>query len=212
MGAYYHILAPFRISIEDDVQLQKDFEAKYGQDFVLESTERIERFSPLLPDGTRLDFSYTEKTYTLPRKPIMAEIEAFLPVFYTEWRQLYEQRFQGKMYSMIADAKDIPRLSGEIKDVLSAEDWCDDEAKYAFDELNPNLFYVETIYPQVVYEGYPIKTNKHTDLSAFSLISTYEKMGLIADEYAGFVLLLDKIQEKYADKYLIAKYLFIAGY
>ena len=113
---------------------------------------------------------------------------------------------------MIKDADDIPRLVKAIKAVLEADDWQNRELKYAFDELDPNLFYIENIAPQVVYEGYPIKTDKHTDLSAFSLISTYEKMGVIAAEYAAFVLLLDKLQENYADKYLLAKYLFIAGY
>ena len=212
MGAYYHILAPFRISIKEDAQLEKDFQEKYGQDFVFEGKKHIEHFSPALPDGTRLDFSYTEKTYRLPREPIMAEFEEFLTLFYTEWEALYSKRFKSKMYSMIKDADDIPRLVKAIKAVLEADDWQNRELKYAFDELDPNLFYIENIAPQVVYEGYPIKTDKHTDLSAFSLISTYEKMGVIAAEYAAFVLLLDKLQENYADKYLLAKYLFIAGY
>ena len=69
MAAYYHILTPFQISIEDNPKLEKQFLDIYGQDFILEATNRIERFSPKLPNGERLDFSYTEKIYVLPCSP-----------------------------------------------------------------------------------------------------------------------------------------------
>jgi hypothetical protein len=212
MSAYYHLLAPIAISVEDDAHLLKKFKTLYGQDFVHESTERIENFSPLLPNGTRLDFSYTEQTFVLPETLINAEFEAFATVFYTEWQDLYNKKFKGKIYGREIETLDIPKTVSSIKAVLDENDWYSHKTKYAFDDLEPNLFYIERIAPRVVYSGYPLKTDKHTDLSAFSFLHTYGKMGENPDEYAAFVLLLDKIQEKYADQFPFAKYLFIAGY
>ena len=212
MSAYYHILLPVAISVEDDAALIATFKAKYGDDFVHESTERIENFSPLLPNGTRLDFSYTEQTFVLPETLIQAEFEAFATAFYTEWQDLYNQKFKGKIYGREIENLDIAKTVSDIKAILDKDDWFSHDTKYAFDDLEPNLFYTERLIPQYMYSGYPIKTDKHTDFAAFSLIHTYGKMGENPDEYVAFVLLLDKIQEKYADQFVFAKYLFIAGY
>ena len=53
MAAYYHLLVPIEISIQDEPTLVSKFEETYGDDFKLKNRKRVESFSPPLPSGAR---------------------------------------------------------------------------------------------------------------------------------------------------------------
>lgn len=213
MAAYYHILAPFEISIQDSPALEKQFLDIYGNDFILKSSKRIERFSPELPSGGRLDFSYDEKTYALPEAIIQKEFVAFARILFEEWRDLYESKFKGKFYATQMTPEDLEAQITKVDTLLKQYPLTSDELEDALKDLDDNYYFaIEGISPQVVYQGYPIKTDKHTSLSALNFLYSYEKMGLYPDEYAAMFLLVDRIQEKYSAQFVLAKYLFLAGY
>jgi hypothetical protein len=213
MAAYYHILAPFEISIDSDSKLKKQVLDAYGLDFFLESTERIERFSPLLPNGKRLDFSYNKETYTLKEEIVRSEFAPFAALFFDEWSKLYTKTFKTKFYATQLDPEAVMTQIANVDLLLKkyplTSRQLDDELK----DLEDNHFFtIENLIPQVVYNGYPIKTDKHTSLSAVNFLHAYEKMDVNPDEYVAMFMLVDKLKEKYADKFVLAKYLFVAGY
>ena len=94
MAAYYHLLAPFELSIQDEPTLVSKFEEKYGDDFKFKNSKRVECFSPILPSGGRLGFSFYQKTYTLDENIIRMEFLNFCKVFFDEWESLYSAKFK----------------------------------------------------------------------------------------------------------------------
>ena len=213
MGAYYHVQSPFQISIEDNPKLEKQFLEIYGNDFILESTNRIEQFSPKLPNGERLDFSYNEKTYVLPNKVVRKEFSNFCEVLYEEWRNLYESKFKGKFYATQMSVEEMASQVSQANSLIKKYPLASDKLEDKLRDLDDNYFFsIEGIMPQVVYQGYPLKTDKHTSLVALDFLHSYEKMGIYPDEYAAMFLLVDKIKEKYSEQFILAKYLFLAGY
>ena len=213
MAAYYHVLAPFEITIQDSPELEKQFIGIYGNDFILKSNNRIERFSPELPNGQRLDWSYNEKTYALPEERIRNEFLAFARILFEEWRNLYESKFKGKFYATQMTAKDLESQISKVYALLEQYSLTSDKLEEELKDLDNNYYFaIEGIYPQVVYQGYPIETDKHTSLLAFDFLHSYEKMGVFPDEYAAMFLLVDSVKEKYSQQFVMAKHLFIAGY
>ena len=213
MAAYYHILLPFEISIQDDANLEKQLLELYGSHFSLTSNQRIERFSPPLPSGQRLDWSYNEKTYALPEDIIRNEFPSFTRILFEEWRNLYEAKFKGKFYDTQMPPEELESLISKVFSLLRQYPLASNELDKQLQALDDNYYFaIDTISPQVVYHGYPIKTNKHTSLLALDFMHSYEKMGVYPDEYAAMFLLLDKIKEKYSEQFVIAKYLFLTGY
>ena len=95
MAAYYHLLAPFEISIQDEPKLVNKFNEQYCDDFKFKNSKRVERFSPPLPSGNRLDFSFDQKTYALDDNTIRMEFLDFCKVFFEEWEHLYSTKFKG---------------------------------------------------------------------------------------------------------------------
>ena len=213
MAAFYHILSPFRISIQDDPELEQQFAGLYGDDFILESSERVERFSPALPDGTSLDWSYDEKTYVLPDAVFRREFPAFVSVFYAEWRELYKSRFKDEFDAIqLTDAGLETYISG-VKSLLEQHPLDSREFGEALRALKDNYFFsVEGIAPQVIYRGYPIKTGKHTSMLAFNFMYSYEPMGVQPEEYAAMFMLVEQVRKKYGDQFALARHLFIAGF
>lgn len=213
MAAYYHILVPFEISIQDSPELEKQFVDIYGKDFILKSTNHIKRFSPELPNGQRLDWSYHEKTYALPEKIVRNEFEAFSRILFEAWRNLYESKFKGKFYATQMTAKDLESQISKVNALLGQYPLASDKLEEALKDMDDNYYFaIEGIYPQVVYKGYPIKTDRHTSLLAIDFLHSYEKMGVHPDEYTAMFLLVDHIKEKYSTQFVLAKYLFLAGY
>jgi hypothetical protein len=212
MAAYYHILTPFEISIEDNPALEKQFLAIYGHDFILSSTHRIEQFSPKLPNGERLDFSYNEKTYVLPDKIVRKEFSSFCQVFFEEWRNLYESKFKGKFYATQMSVEEMASQISQANSLIKKYPLVSNKLEDKLRDLDDNYFFsIEGIMPQVVYQGYPLNTDRHTSLNALDFLHSYEKMGVYPDEYVAMYL-LDKMKEKYGEQFILAKYLFIAGY
>lgn len=213
MAAYYHILTPFEISIEDSPVLEKQLVDIYGSDFILKSTKRIERFSPKLPNGQRLDWSYNEKTFALPDKVVRKEFSNFAKVLFEEWRNLYESKFKGKFYASQMTTEELASQISKVNSLIKKYPLADDKLEEKLRDLDDNYFFsIEGIYPQVVYNGYPLKTDKHTSLLALDFLHSYEKMGIYPDEYVAMFQLVDNIKEKCSEQFVIAKYLFIAGY
>ncbi len=213
MAAYYHILAPFEISIQDSLELEEQFISIYGNDFILKSNNHIEHFSPELPNGQRLDWSYNEKTYALPEDLVRKEFVAFARVLFEEWRNLYESKFKGKFHATQLTAKDLESQISNVNSLLERYPLASDKLEKELKDLDDNYYFaIEGIYPRVVYQGYPIETNKHTSLLALDFLHSYEKMGVYPDEYAAMFLLVDRIKEKYSKQFVLAKHLFLAGY
>ncbi|MFM9950461.1 MAG: hypothetical protein ACKV1O_21170 [Saprospiraceae bacterium] len=213
MAAYYHLLAPFEISIQADLKLEKQFADLYGDDFTLKDSKRIERFSPKLLNGERLDWSYEEKTYALPDDTFRNEFVAFARILFEEWRNLYESKFKGKFHATQMPPKELESQISKVKSLLDRYPLASDELDDALTNLEDNYYFaIEGIYSQVVYQGYPIKTDKYTSLLALDFLHSYEKMGVYPDEYAAMFLLTDRIKEKYSHQFTLAKYLFLAGY
>ena len=213
MAAYYHILAPFEIAIQENEELEKQFDEMYGQDFVFNRVERIERFSPELPSGRRLNFSYNEKTFVLSDGIIRREFLAFSRLFFEEWRNLYETKFKGKFAATQLEPEDLELQLSEVKSLIDRNPLASDRLAEKLKDMDNNYYFaIESISPQVVYQGYPIKTDKHTSLTALDFLHSYEKMGVYPDEYVAMFLLVDKIKEKYSHQFVIAKHLFLAGY
>jgi hypothetical protein len=213
MGAFYHLLTPFQISIQDEPSLVSMFEEAYGSDFKFESSKRIERFSPPLPSGDRLDFSFDQKTYVLDENIIRKEFVDFAKVFYEEWRSLYSSKFKGVFPAYLPPETEMEAMVKEVKHLLDTYSLKSNELEEALNELDENYYFrIEGIAPQYVYNGYPLKTNKNTHLVALDFLHSYEKMGVYPEEHAAMFMLLDKMKEKYSDRFVIAKYLFLAGY
>jgi hypothetical protein len=213
MAAYYHILSPFEIAIERDSKLKKKVTDAYGLDFSLKSTERIERFSPLLPNGERLDFSYTEDTYALVTDIVRIEFATFAAIFFEEWSKLYNTKFKEKFYATQIKTDELASQIAQVDLLLKKHPL---RSRNLDDDLrnleNNNFFTIENLVPQVVYKGYPIKTDRDTSLSAINFLHSYEKMNVNPDEYAAMFMLVDILKEKYAHQFVLARYLFIAGY
>ena len=213
MAAYYHILVPFEISIQADLKLEQELADLYGNDFTLKNSKHIERFSPELPSGKRLDWSYDEKTYALSEDIFRKEFVAFSRVLFEEWRSLYESKFKGKFYATQMTDQELESRISMVNSLLERYPLVSDELEDALKDLKDNYYFaIEGIYPQVVYQGYPLKTDKHTSLLALNFLYSYEKMGVYPDEYAAMFLLIDRMKEKYSHQFILAKYLFLAGY
>jgi|GEM_PF-1816412 len=213
MAAYYHILVPFEISIQDNPELEKQFVDIYGGDFLLKSNNHIKHFSPELPNGQRLDWSYNEKTFALPDEIVRNEFVAFARILFEAWRNLYESKFKGKFYATQMTTKDLESQIFKVNALMEQYPLESDKLEEALKDMDENYYFaIEGIYPQVVYKGYPIKTDKHTSLLAIDFLHSYEKMGVHPDEYTAMFLLVDHIKEKYSTQFVLAKYLFLAGY
>ena len=165
MAAYYHILTPFQISIEDNPKLEKQFLDIYGQDFILETTNRVEQFSPKLPNGERLDFSYTEKTYVLSEDIVMTEFAPFAAIFFNEWSKLYATKFKKKFYATQIETKELMTQITNVDLLLKKHPLTSRNLANELRNLEDNDFFtIKNLIPQVVYNGYPIETDKHTSL------------------------------------------------
>jgi hypothetical protein len=64
----------------------------------------------------------------------------------------------------------------------------------------------------VVYEGYPLSKVEHSSIAALGVWSSYEKMHVYTQETLAIHQLTDRLKEKYRDSFLLAKYIFVAGY
>ena len=110
-------------------------------------------------------------------------------------------------------AKDLESQISKVHSLLERYPLTGDKLEEKLRDLDDNYYFaIEGIYPQAVYQGYPIETDKHTSLLALDFLHSYEKMGIYPDEYAAMFLLVDSIKEKYSKQFVMAKYLFIAGY
>lgn len=213
MGAHHYILTPFEIEIKDTQKLEKQLLNLYGSDFVFKSTKRVERFSPELPDGTRLDFSYQQKTYSLPEEIVRKEFSDFAHVFFQEWKNVYEGKFRDKFYAHFLKHEELETSISEVQTLLNEYTLTDRKLEDKIRDVKENYYFgIEGIMPQVVYQGYPLKTDEHTALDALKFLHSYEKMGVYPDEYVAMFLLVDRMKEKYSKQFVMAKYLFIAGY
>lgn len=213
MGAYHHILTPFQISIKDNAALEKQLLSLFGEDFSLQSTNYIERFSPELPNGSRLDWSYQEKTFALSDEIVRKEFAAFCRVLFEEWKNICETKFKGKFYAQTEQPEEQEKLILTMEALLKKYDLKDRKLREEMKKVRENYYFaIDNIYPQVVYNGYPLKTDLHTDLLAINYLYSYEKMGIYPDEYAAMFLLVDRMKEKYSKQFVMAKYVFVAGY
>jgi hypothetical protein len=213
MAAFYHLLTPFEISIEDKPTLISKFDEMYGGDFKFKENKRVERFSPPLPDGSRLDFSFDQITYALDENIIRMEFLDFCKVFYDEWKSLYSTKFKNIFPAYIPSELELDSMFVEVKRLLDTHPLKSDELEEGLEELDKNYYFsVEALAPQYVYQGYPLKTDNHTHLFALNFLCSYEKMGVYPDEYAAMFMLLDKVKEKYGNQFTIARNLFLAGY
>jgi hypothetical protein len=213
MGAHHYVLSPFQIAIKDSKTLENQLLKIYGNDFILKSTKRIERFSPELPDGTRLDFSYTQKEYAMPDEIVRKEFSDFAHIFFEEWKNIYEVKFKDKFYAHFLKPEELEQTILEVQNLLNTHTLEDRVLRKNIQSVEDNYYFgIESIAPQVMYSGYPLKTQEHTSMSALKFLHSYEKMGIYPDEYAAMFLLVDSMKEKYGKEFILAKNLFIAGY
>jgi hypothetical protein len=143
MAAYYHILSSFEIAIEDNAELEKQFLEQYGQDFTLQATNWIERFSPKLPDGTRLDFSYTEKTYQLSTEMVRKEFSAFAQIFFETWQQLYQSKFKGKFAATQLTPAQLTTQINDANTLIHQYPLASDQLEQQLKQLNSNYFFFD---------------------------------------------------------------------
>ncbi|MFM8486271.1 MAG: hypothetical protein ACKOCH_08035, partial [Bacteroidota bacterium] len=213
MGAHYHLLTPFEISIEDEPTLMSTFDEMYGHDFKFKGSERVERFSRPLPSGSRLDFSFDQKTYALDENIIRMEFLDFCKVFFDEWESLYSAKFEGIFPTYIPSKLELDSIVVEVKRLLDTHPLTSVELGEGLRKLDENYYFsIESLAPQYVYQGYPLKTDRNTHLFALDFLHSYEKMGVYPEEHAAMFMLLDKMKEKYSNQFTIAKNLFLAGY
>ncbi|HMQ49443.1 MAG TPA: hypothetical protein PKA00_18255 [Saprospiraceae bacterium] len=213
MAAYYHILTPLEISIQDEPTLVSKFDEMYGNDFKFKSSKRVERFSPPLLNGKRLDFSFDQKTYAMDENIIRMEFLDFCKVFFDEWKSLYSAKFKGIFPAYLPSEFELESIVVKVKRLLDSHPLVSDELEKGLKKLDENYhFSIECIAPQYVYQGYPLKTDHHTHLFALDFLHAYEKMGVHPEEHTAMFMLVDKIKEKYSNQFIIAKYLFLAGY
>lgn len=213
MAAFYHLLTPFEISIKDDPALVQQFDERYGADFKFKTSNRIERFSPPLPDGNRLDFSFDQKTYHLDEHIIRKEFVDFCSVFFEEWKNLYSTKFKGVFPVYLPSELELETIILEVKRLLDIHPLTSVELRNELQNVDENYYFsIESLAPQFVYNGYPLKTDQNTHLFALDFLHSYDKMDVYPEEYAAMFMLLDKIKEKYSNQFIIAKYLFLSGY
>ncbi|MFM7152768.1 MAG: hypothetical protein ACKOZV_01435 [Bacteroidota bacterium] len=213
MAAFYHLLTPFEISIQDEPTLVSKFGEMYGNDFKFKGSKRVERFSPPLKSGGRLDFSFDQKTYALDENIIRMEFLDFCKVFFEEWESLYSAKFKGIFPACMPSKFELDSIVVEVKRLLDTYPLTSDELEEGLEELDKNYYFsIERLAPQYVYQGYPLKTDYNTHLFALDFLHSYEKMGVYPEEHAAMFMLLDTVKEKYSNQFTIAKYLFLAGY
>lgn len=213
MAAYYHILTPFQISIADTPELVNAFEAHYGRDFKLKKSRRVEHFSPPLPDGRRLDFSYDEKIFALDDKVVRGEFSDFCKVFFEAWQTLYESKFKGKFPAYLPSEFGAEKIIATVQRLLNRHSLTGGKLKEELRDMYDNYFFeIERLIPQVVYQGYPLATDKHSNVMALDFLHSYEKMNIYPEEYAAMFMLVDQVKERYGDQFVLARYLFLAGY
>ncbi len=173
----------------------------------------MERFSPSLPGGGRLDFSFDQRTYALDENIIRMEFSDLCKVFFDEWKSLYSAKFKGVFPAYTPSELELESMVVKVKRLLDTHPLASDELEEGLKELDENYYFsIESLAPQYVYQGYPLKTDYHTHLFALDFLHSYEKMGVYPEEHAAMFMLLDKIKEKYSNQFIIAKYLFLAGY
>lgn len=213
MAAYYHLLVPIEISIQDEPTLVSKFEETYGDDFKLKNRKRVESFSPPLPSGARLDFSFDQKTYALDENIIRMEFLDFSTVFFEEWESLYSTKFKGIFPAYMPSELNLESMVAKVKHLLDIHPLSSDKLEEELKELDENYYFsIERLAPQYVYQGYPLKTDYHTHLLALDFLHSYEKIGIHPEEHTAMFTHLDRINEKYSNQFFIAKYLFLAGY
>ena len=157
-------------------------------------------------EGTQQKQAHVQSVAALAEPPLYK-------VFYEEWRNLYESKFKGKFAATQMTKEELTPQISKVDSLLKRYPLASKELERKLRDLEDNYYFtIEDIYPQVVYEGYPIKTRKHTSLLALDFLHSYEKMGVYPEEYVALYLLVDKMKEKYSEQFVLAKYLFIAGY
>jgi len=211
MAAYWHILLPYRISFQDEPEMQQAFDKKFGEGFIFEKIHEYEVEAPPLSDGYVMKFQRREKNYYLDPALLAKEFKPYYQYLTSEFKALYENKEDRGFYSSLFDEKVFPDFLRRFEE-LPFEDFTKSYIE-VLEKMNGNYFiHFDGLAPMYVYEGYPLPSDSNSEMKVVSLLNSYEKMNVIGEETAAFFRFGDHLKEKGAEQFKIARYVFVAGY
>ena len=213
MGAFWNIIIPYKITVSTKPDSLQEFEKKFKPDFLFNSTRAYVAESPELPNGKRLQFPKEENTYQLSIDLLRKEFLPFYRILLEEWENLYDRKFRGKFPKQSDHFANKEEILQQIDAVIQTYNCMEEDIQEYLSDISDNYWVRDEGVPSmVVYEGYPLSDDEHSSICGLMLWSSYEKMHVYTQETLAFHQLVDIIKEKYSDSFILAKYIFVAGY
>ncbi len=210
MGAYWHISLPVEVKFSDKKETSEIFEKTYGEDFVFDKVHDYQVESPKLPDGSRLTFDRSEKIYHLDVNLLKNEFKNFY-IDFIKYFQEYTTNCKYNVYSMALDDDLIIPFMKKFNAIAFDDNL--DSYMEILKGIKENYFINYFDLPgMIVYHGYPFPKSHNSSMQIISLLHSHEKMQLIPEETVTFHNVVDYVREKLKDKYIISKYVFVAGF
>ncbi len=209
MAAFWHILIPSKIAFEQKPENEQFFESEYANDYVFHSVNHYQRQSAEMHDGKHIVFDHHDLVYVLKPEVVKSEFKAFyndfINEFYNQYAHITERQFHSPVFdndTRLSFMKEFNHL-----DFHGFNPDFENQIKV----LNNNFFLnnFDNLFSMIVYDGFPFP-NDFT-ISAVSLLYSFEKMYLKAEETVAFFDFSKHFKTKYKDKYRLANYLFTAG-
>jgi len=212
MSAFWRILLPIRISLQDNDAMLKRFDNLYAEDFVFDKVHTYQIEAPTKrADGTPFVFERTEKIYHLDSTLLKQELQPFFVAFVKQFqRYANEQKYE--IYSAL---KDEPGLDLFLEQFTSYQFDGDVDKFMAYlgDGEQENYFVHDDSLPHyAAYQGYPFSTKYNSSIQVISLLYSYEKMGVFPEETVMFHNFTEYIKKNLRDRFKLAQYIFVAGY
>lgn len=209
MAAYWHILLPLEIAIEDQAAMRSVFEKSYKQDFQFVKELEYQKVLVLAQSSEEVVFQRKERHFSLSRELLKEEFLPFYRFMMYEFRQMFEQD-RRNMDSHAFETELLEDFLRNLEDLncRGFESRCVE----ALEKMDNNYFlHFDSIAPQYVYEGYPFPNMHHSTMKVLCLLHSCEKINTSPKEKVAFEHFIQYIKEK-AARFSLAQYLFLAAY
>jgi len=207
IAAYWHIILPIEFII--DLEQKVDFDKDIGKNYSEYNTYETKSHSPLLSDGSRLEFINTDCCYSINEKEkVLLNIAEFIMDFYSFFKSQYLKNSIPMQNAFLED-----KYQHFIKQLVEINFTNITDIYQQLRNCKDNYFvHYETINSICVYEGYPLNKKISSTLKGFSIMYSYSKMDENIDTYNIFKETVDLFNKEYEDKYVFAKNLIVLGY
>lgn len=211
MAAHWHILLPYEIAYEDKPEMQLSFETQFKPDFLFEKIRQYQVVQPAVQvGGFRVMRERVEKCYYLSPRMLREEFKGFYRFFLNEFYKKYYTEHR-KFNSDTFERDLLQDFLRRLDDVSIGE--FNFETIDAIESIDTNYFlHFDMISPLYVQEGYPLPMEGNSQMAVVSLLHSFERMNMNAQETVAFHNFMEHIKKIAKEKFRLAQYLFVAGY